>query len=55
MVYCRVLNGDETAIWLTAVFRMEKRQQYGLLQCFEWRRDRNIALCSVSNGEETAI
>jgi hypothetical protein len=34
---------------------MEKRQQYGLLQGFEWRRDSNRAYYRVSNGEETAI
>ena len=25
MAYCRVLNGEETAIWPTEVFRIEKR------------------------------
>ena len=55
MAYCRVLNGEEIAIWPTAVFRMERRKQYGLLQGFERRRDSNMAYCMVFNGEEIAI
>jgi predicted protein tyrosine phosphatase len=34
---------------------MEKKQQYGLLQGFEWRRDTEMVYCSASNEEETAM
>ena len=55
MAYCRVSNGKGTVIWSTAVLLMEKRQQYGLLQGFEWKRDSDMVYRSASNGEETAI
>jgi hypothetical protein len=55
MVYCSVSSGEKTAACSTAVFRMAKRQRYGLLQCFEWRRHSGMVYCSVSNGEEIAI
>ena len=55
MAYCSVSNGEETAIWPTAGFWMERRQHYGLLQGFEWRRGSNTAYCMVLNGEEIAI
>jgi hypothetical protein len=55
MVYCRVSNAKETAVWSTAVFLRDNRQRYGLLQCFEWRKDSGMVYCSVSYGEETAI
>ena len=54
MVYSRLSNGEGTAI-STAGLRMEKRQQYGLVQGFEWRRDSDMVYRSASNGEETAI
>ena len=49
MAYCSVSSGEETEIWPTAGFRIEKRQKYGLLQGFELSRDNNIVYCSVTN------
>jgi hypothetical protein len=54
MFYCSVSNGEGTKIWSTAVFLIEKRQRYGVLQGFESSRDNNIFYCSVTNGEERA-
>jgi len=46
---------ERTAILPITLLLMDKRQRYGLLQGVEWRRDSNMAYCSVSNGEGTAI
>ena len=34
---------------------MEKRERYGLLQGFEWRRDSDVVYYGFANGVETAI